>query len=159
MRILIVSDTHGRDKGLEQVLETCGKIDGLIHAGDVQHSADYIRALANCPVYMVAGNNDYFTDLPEEVDFMLGNYHCWLTHGHNYCVNAGYERIRREARGRGMDIVIFGHTHRPLIEEENQLIVLNPGSISYPRQEGKQGTYIIMEIDSRGQGFFKLFEV
>lgn len=159
MRILIVSDTHGRDKNLELVLEKCGKIDGLIHAGDVQHSTDYIRVLAGCPVYMVAGNNDFFSDLPEEVNFFLGKYNCFLTHGHSYCVNAGYEMIRREGRARGVDIVIFGHTHRPLVEVEKDLIVLNPGSISYPRQDGKKCTYIMMEIDHRGNATFKLEEL
>lgn len=159
MRILIVSDTHGKDKNLECVLEKCGKIDGLIHAGDVQHSADFIRVVAGCPVYMVRGNNDFFEDLPDEVTFTLGKYRCLLTHGHTYCVNAGYETIRREGRARGMDIVIFGHTHRPLIEHEKDLIVLNPGSISYPRQDGKRCTYIIMEINPGGDATFRLEEL
>ena len=39
-----------------------------------------------------------------------------ITHGHYYYVSAGLEDIKKEARGRGMDIVMFGHTHRPLIE-------------------------------------------
>lgn len=151
MRILIVSDTHGKDENLEYVLEHCGRIDGLIHAGDVHHSADHIRLMAGCPVYMVAGNNDFFSDLPEEVTFSLGKYRCLLTHGHVYCVNAGYETIRREGRARGVDVVIFGHTHRPFVEIGDDLIVLNPGSISYPRQDGKECTYIIMEIDSQGR--------
>lgn len=156
MRILIVSDTHGKDENLEYVLENCGEIDGLIHAGDVQHSADYIRELAGCPVYMVKGNNDFFSDLPEEAVFMLGKYRCLLTHGHSYCVNAGYETIRREGRARGVDIVIFGHTHRPLVEIEENLIVINPGSISYPRQDGKYASYIIMEINAAGEAEFFL---
>lgn len=159
MRILIVSDTHGRDKNLEYVLEKCGKIDGLIHAGDVQHSADYIRVIAGCPVYMVAGNNDFFADLPDEVTFTLGKLNCLLTHGHMYCVNAGYETIRREGRARGVDIVIFGHTHRPLIEMEKDLMVINPGSISYPRQDGKKCTYVIMEMDRKGNVTFQLEEL
>lgn len=149
MRILVVSDTHGRDKNLETVLESCGRIDLLIHAGDVQHSADYIRVIAGCPVYMVAGNNDYFSDLPEEVEFQLGKYRVFLAHGHFYCVNAGYNRLRREGRARGAHMVIFGHTHRPFIETEKDLTLLNPGSISFPRQEGKNPTYMIIEMDER----------
>lgn len=63
----------------------------------------------------------------------------------------GMYTIRREGRARGVDVVIFGHTHRPFVEIGDDLIVLNPGSISYPRQDGKECTYIIMEIDSQGR--------
>lgn len=156
MRILIASDTHGRDQTLEKAIKASGKLDLLIHAGDVHQSEDYIRAIAECPVQMVAGNNDFFARLPGELEFMVGDYKVFLTHGHTYCVNAGYETIRREARARGVDIVIFGHTHRPLIEEKEDLIVLNPGSLSYPRQEGAEATYILMKLDENGKAGFEL---
>ena len=59
-------------------------------------------------------------------------------------------------RGRGADIVMYGHTHRPCIEYMNKLVVLNPGSISYPRQEGNAPSYIIMEIDRAGEAHYTL---
>lgn len=149
MRILIVSDTHGWDRNLETLLEQCGKIDLLIHAGDVQHSEDYIRALAGCPVYMVAGNNDYFSGLPMEQEFMLGSHKVFLAHGHHYYVHSGCEYIRKAGRSRGADIIIFGHTHRPFLEQEKNLIILNPGSLSFPRQEDRQPTYMIMTMDEQ----------
>ena len=48
-------------------------------------------------------------------------------------------------------MVIYGHTHRPVIAKENGIMVLNPGSLTYPRQEGRRYTYIIMEIDENGE--------
>ena len=65
---------------------------------------------------MVAGNNDFFTRLKKEEEFYIGNFKVWLTHGHNYYVSMGTEFIREEARSRGADIVMFGHTHRPCLE-------------------------------------------
>lgn len=156
MRILIASDTHGRDRNLEKAIKESGKLDLLIHAGDVHQSEDYIRAIAGCPVQIVRGNNDYFVRIPDELEFAIGGYQVFLTHGHTYCVNAGYETIRREARARGANMVIFGHTHRPFIEEKKGLIVLNPGSLSYPRQEGGEATYILMKLNEKGQAEFKL---
>ena len=157
MRILIASDTHGRDETLEKAIKASGKLDLLIHAGDVHNSEDYIRAIAGCPAQIVRGNNDYFAPrLPDELEFTLGKYKVFLTHGYTYCVNAGYETLRREARVRGVDIVIFGHTHRPLIEEKKDLIVLNPGSLSYPRQQGSEATYILMTLDENGKAVFEL---
>ena len=55
-----------------------------------------------------------------------------------------------------MDIVMFGHTHRPVIEYGDGIIALNPGSVSYPRQEGKQPSYILMEFDKNGDVHFEL---
>ena len=84
MKILIVSDTHRHDENLEIVLEKEKNIDELIHLGDVEGSEDYIRAIAGCPCYMVAGNNDYFSMLDREIIMEIGNYKVLLTHGHNY---------------------------------------------------------------------------
>ena len=73
-----------------------------------------------------------------------------MTHGHYYCVSLGTEMLRKEGLARGVDIVMFGHTHRPYLEQDEEMIVLNPGSLSYPRQPGRQGSYMIMEIKSDG---------
>ena len=79
MKILIVSDTHRHDENLEIVLEKEKNIDELIHLGDVEGSEDYIRAIAGCPCYMVAGNNDYFSMLDREIIMEIGNYKVLLT--------------------------------------------------------------------------------
>ena len=79
-----------------------------------------------------------------------------ITHGHYYYVSAGLEDIKKEARGRGMDIVMFGHTHRPLIEKDHGVVALNPGSTSYPRQDGHLPSYIVMEIDANGTPAYQL---
>ena len=79
-----------------------------------------------------------------------------ITHGHYYYVSAGLEDIKKEARGRGMDIVMFGHTHRPLIEKDHGVVALNPGSTSYPRQDGHLPSYIVMEIDANGTPDYQL---
>ena len=55
--------------------------------------------------------------------------------------------IRDEAVSRRADIVICGHTHRPMIEKKDNLILVNPGSLGYPRQIGRKPTYVLMTID------------
>ncbi len=132
-----------------------GTPDMLIHCGDVEGSEDFIRSIAGCPVHMVAGNNDFFTDLKKEEEFYIGDYKVWLTHGHNYYVSMGTEFIREEAKSRGVDIVMFGHTHRPYLEQ-GKVTVLNPGSLSYPRQEGRRPSYILMELDAKGQTYYHI---
>ena len=155
MKILIVSDTHRRDGNLTGVLDMVGTPDMLIHCGDVEGSEDFIRSIAGSPVHMVAGNNDFFSDLKKEEEFYIGDYKVWLTHGHNYYVSMGTEFIREEAKSRGVDIVMFGHTHRPYLEQ-GKVTVLNPGSLSYPRQEGRRPSYILMELDAKGKTHYRI---
>ena len=146
MKVVIVSDTHGSHRNLEKVLEEEKPMDMLIHLGDIEGGEDYITALADCPTHIVRGNNDFFSDLPGEEEFMMGGYHMFISHGHYYYVSMGEERLKEEARARGADIVMYGHTHKPTLTREEDLITLNPGSIAYPRQEGRRPSYMVMEI-------------
>ena len=67
-----------------------------------------------------------------------------------------YEIIKQEARDREVDIVMCGHTHKPVIDIGRNLTLLNPGSMSYPRQEGRRPSYIIMEIDREGKAHYTI---
>lgn len=146
MKILLVSDTHGRDERLEEALEI-EKPDFLCHMGDVEGSEDYIRALAQCPLAMVSGNNDFYTDLNPEVTFELQGFKIFMTHGHYYYVGRSTDRLKSAGRRNGADIVLFGHTHRPVLEVEKDIIVANPGSLTYPRQEKRRPSYMIMYLE------------
>ena len=156
MKILIVSDTHGRDRNLLQTLQKVGHIDLMIHLGDICGSEKYIKSIAPCPVEMVCGNNDFFINLPKEKVIMIGDYSVFLTHGHKYGVYFGTGPIKKAARIRQADIVMFGHTHVPLIDLNDNVWAINPGSLSLPRQSGGTPTYIIMDIDRMGKAHFTL---
>lgn len=151
MKVLIVSDTHGRNGGYLDLLENSEKMDMVIHCGDVEGSEYLISESSGCKTVIVQGNNDYFSDLPKEMIVKLGKYKALVTHGHAYYVNMGHEHLVREAKKRKVDMVIYGHTHRPVIAEENGILVLNPGSLTYPRQMERKYTYIVMEIDENGE--------
>ena len=157
MKVLIVSDTHRKDENLKQVIARSGPLDMLIHLGDAEGSEHMIATWVNedCDLEIILGNNDFFSCLDKEKELMIGRYKTLLTHGHYYNVSVGAEYLKQEARARGFDIVMFGHTHRPFYEMEKKegdkdLIVLNPGSLSYPRQEGHRPSYMIMELDKDG---------
>ena len=156
MKILIVSDTHGHERNLKKVVEKVGQTDLFIHLGDIEGHEDYIEASADCPVHMVSGNNDFFSDLPREEEFQLGRYRVLITHGHYYGVSVGTDRLKEEARSRNIDIVMYGHTHRPEIDIDDHVTVLNPGSLSYPRQWGRKPSYMLMEIDREGEAHYTI---
>ncbi|MBQ9764736.1 MAG: metallophosphoesterase [Lachnospiraceae bacterium] len=151
MRILVVSDTHGRLDGLRKALDAEGKLDWLLHMGDVGGQEDEIADLANakrCMLACVKGNNDIFSDLANELMLNIGGYKIWMTHGHRYNVYSGIASIKNTAIMKGADIVMYGHTHSPLvdIDKENRITIINPGSLTSPRQIGRKLSYIMMEI-------------
>lgn len=156
MKVLIISDTHRKHKNLETVLERERPIDLLIHLGDAEGAEDDIQALVGCPMEIIAGNSDFFSSLPLEKELTIGGYRVLITHGHYYYVSAGIEDIKKEATGRDFDIVMFGHTHRPLIDYGKNITAINPGSISHPRQEGKRPSYIVMILDEKGKAHFSI---
>ena len=156
MKILIVSDTHRRNDNYIKVLERVAPVDMVIHCGDIEGSEYLIAQSAGCPVQMVVGNNDFFSDLPREKEFMIGKYKVWLTHGHNDLVSMGNANIKREARMRGVDIVMYGHTHKPVVDREGDLTAVNPGSLTYPRQEGRKPSFVIMDLDRKGEAHFTI---
>lgn len=155
MRILIVSDTHRKNDTYVSLCERYSP-DMVMHCGDIEGSEYIISEAARCPVKMVAGNNDFFSDNPRDEEFNIGKYKIWLTHGHHYYVSMGNEILKDEAKSRGIDIVVYGHTHKPVVEYEDGLYAINPGSLTYPRQEGRRPSYVLMDIDDKGEVHFTL---
>lgn len=158
MKILIVSDTHRRDGNLVEVIQKHVPLDMLIHLGDAEGSDTMIPEWVNveCRMEMVLGNNDFFSMLDREREIKIGPYKALITHGHYYSVSLGTEHILEEGKSRGVDIVMFGHTHKPLVEKKKGITLLNPGSLSYPRQEGRKPSYILMELDENGKADYQI---
>jgi len=156
MKVLIVSDTHGRNHYLIDTINRVSPIDMLIHLGDFESGEEYIKSMLECPVEFVSGNNDFFTRIPKDKIIYIGKYKVLLTHGHRYGVNFSPSGLEEIGNRHQVDIVMFGHTHVPLIDLTGNIWIINPGSLALPRQYGHVPTYIIMDIDSRGDAHFTL---
>lgn len=151
MRVLVVSDSHGSNVYLNKAIEEAGNFDYFMHLGDLEGSEHFIEAFVECPTAIISGNNDYFTTIEHELEFELEGHHVFMTHGHRYNIYAGVDCLRKEGQRRGADIILFGHTHCPYIEQTEECLILNPGSISRPRQEGRIPTYVIMDLKENGE--------
>lgn len=148
MKVLICSDTHRSHKNYLKVLEKEGTFDFLIHCGDTEGGEYLISEAAGCHSEIVMGNNDFFSNLPRESIFHLGGKKVWVTHGHNYYVSMSTSILKEEAMMKGVDVVMFGHTHKPVIED-GSVLCINPGSLTYPRQPDRKPSYIILAIDNK----------
>lgn len=150
MKAVIVSDTHGRFGCMEQVIEQEKPFDVFLHAGDIQGGVSGIEDWAGVPVYVVKGNCDLSGDLPEELIVPFGSHRIFLTHGHRHAVRIGIEQLAMEAKHRGADIAVYGHTHVSLADERYGVNVLNPGSLTEPRGGLYRPTYIVLETAPSG---------
>ena len=156
MRILVISDTHGHERILSDIIKKAGKIDCAIHLGDSDSSADLVREMFDCPVYMVAGNCDYFTDIPDEAALSLAGHRIFITHGHRYYVSHSLKELKRAALKRKCDLALFGHTHCPIVDESDPRIILaNPGSACFPRQTPRRKSYMILELNEGEKPVFE----
>jgi putative phosphoesterase len=151
IKIVIISDTHGHEENVKKVLEREGMPDHVIHLGDSEDSGIRLSQTLACPLHIVAGNCDFFSCLPK-VDFVeIAGHKILITHGHYHYVSVGIRDLVEEAKVNDCDVAMFGHTHKPFLDQsDSEVTVLNPGSLSFPRQTGRKASYAVMEIESDG---------
>lgn len=160
LRILIMSDSHGRNENVElaiaQVREEIGEFQMLIHLGDVGDARE-LESLAGVPCYIVRGNTDYDAKLLNANVIEASGHRIFATHGHLYQVDMRLDLLRFAALENDCDIAMYGHTHMPYLEEDpDDITILNPGSISKPRQADHRYTYMVMEIDDEDEVTYEL---
>lgn len=155
-KVLVFSDTHGNISNMMNIIEKSRPLHAVIHLGDVEGDENRIKTYLGKDVktYFVRGNNDFFTDLPKDMEIDLGGHRCLLTHGHNYGVGMDAYRLSMEAQARNCDIAFFGHTHRPYFRNIDGVLCINPGSISYPRQANGKASFLLIEIDEKQELHF-----
>lgn len=156
MKILVVSDTHGRDELCLAILKNRGAFDLFIHCGDLEGSEHTFSMEAGCACHMVVGNNDFFSSLPRDKEFMIDNYKAFLTHGHKYHVSFTLDYLKEEAMSRKAHLIFYGHTHKPSVKIEGGMYFINPGSLSFPRQDGRKQSYIILDINEKHELFYEI---
>lgn len=155
MKWLIISDSHGLTRELEEIIgRHKNEVERIIHCGDSElHHGEKIFS----EVIVVQGNCDWKGEFPEEHLEQIENERLYVTHGHRYQVKTSYVPITYRGEEVGATIVCFGHSHVATAFMENNVVYINPGSIRYPRQR-KEKTYAICEINDR-QVFVRFFEI
>lgn len=147
MKILLFSDSHGFIKNMIKVIEDNSDANMIIHLGD--YVRDVIRTQELYPLIdfsYVRGNNDFISNVPRERIINIQGKKIFITHGHDYGVKNGYERIIQRAQLLNVDLVFFGHTHRAKELIDGNRVFVNPGSISVPIGLARP-SYCIIEID------------
>ena len=156
MKILLVSDTHGRTDKLEKLLEIYkGELDLVCHMGD--YGSDlrkFENRYANLRMAAVNGNTDYSLNGQTEQVLDIspksgGELRLLITHGHRFGVKRNLERLFGYAKELGVDAVFFGHTHEDDCFEKDGIFFMNPGSLTFGREGGS--TYGLVNVAEDGE--------
>lgn len=153
MRILIMSDSHNKTYYFDEMLEHEKKFDLCFHCGDGASDLEYFEARLDCPVRLVTGNCDFFASRQFTIDTELEGRKIHVEHGQRLPYRSDSEMLDF-ATVNGYNVVLFGHTHCQKILNRGDYWVVNPGSISNPRDGGRP-SYVVMETDGEGNFRFE----
>jgi putative phosphoesterase len=120
----LISDTHGVLRA--EVHPALEGVSLILHAGDVGGDEILDELALIAPVLAVAGNTDPPGNprLLDAIEHEAGGVTIHVSHGHEL----GSPMPQRLLRRYGADVIVFGHTHRPLVTRADGRLVVNPGA-------------------------------
>ncbi|MDU1421569.1 MAG: YfcE family phosphodiesterase [Clostridium botulinum] len=145
-----MSDTH-MDKHtskIDKLIDKCFKdVDLIIHLGDFTSIRVLEKIKKKKKVIGVWGNNDrgrLRQELKEKEIVTLNGYKVGLFHGHGTEKNT-LDRVYNIFKDDNVDIILFGHSHQPMIKTKNKTLIINPGSPSKKIRE-RWFSYVVLSL-------------
>ena len=135
MKLAILSDTHGLLR--PQVLDYVKTADAILHTGDINRESIVGALEQYAPLYVVRGNNDkdWADAIPHDLTVTLDGVTFYMVHN----------KKDIPADLPGVDVVVYGHSHKYAQEEKGGVLWLNPGSCG-PRRFHQEITMAMAEI-------------
>lgn len=135
MKLAILSDTHGLLR--PEVVEQLKTADAILHGGDINKQSIVDQLEQYAPLYVVRGNNDkeWAEDIPHDLTVTLDGVTFYMVHN----------KKELPAKLDGVDVVVFGHSHKYVQEEKDGILWLNPGSCG-PRRFHQEITMMAAEV-------------
>ena len=135
MKLAILSDTHGLLR--PEVTELLKTADVILHGGDINKQSIVDQLQQYAPLYVVRGNNDkeWAEHIPHNLTVTLDGVTFYMVHN----------KKEVPADLSGVDVVVFGHSHKYVQEEKDGILWLNPGSCG-PRRFHQEITMTMSEL-------------
>lgn len=146
VKICVFSDSHGASDAMLRAV-TLESPDLCFFLGDGQADlAPVQRAFPDLVIHAVRGNCDLFSPLPLTLCSTVDGVTIFAAHGHRCDVkhDPTLEALRAAGHAAGADVILFGHTHEPRLENRTLPILLNPGSLN-----GTRPSYGVLVLDRR----------
>lgn len=143
MKFLVFSDSHRTTTPMDRAIEKHKDITHIIHCGDIEEDCEYLEMVygRTHAICSVCGNNDFFSSSPLNRIIKCEGHLIYVTHGHKERVKSSLYELKRVAIANNADFCIYGHTHVQHYVEDENIKILNPGSIGYSKEE-----YAIIDV-------------
>lgn len=135
MEYIVLSDTHGEIELIKKVLEIHKDIKNIIFLGDVLSDVSFLN-FSNYNLVCVKGNCDFFVNMETEKVLKFKKITLLLTHGHNFLVKSGTNKLKNYAAQIGANVVLYGHTHKQEYKIEDGITLINVGSLKSEKSYG-----------------------
>ncbi|KAF5429067.1 hypothetical protein C5S39_09520 [Candidatus Methanophagaceae archaeon] len=156
MKICVISDTHAEDLGClpNRILEALNEVDLIIHAGDYTsiNLLDQLRDMGNFKgVHGNMDSKEIKDELPTKELLELEGFRIGITHPSEGGSPVGVEKRVETKLGEDLDLIIYGHTHKPVNKRIGALIYFNPGSAAgvFP---ARYRTYGLLKLEDEIEG-------
>ncbi len=143
--VVIVSDTHGNRRAVEALDGIFAECDLIIHLGDTSDDGNKIRAKFPGKTYLVNGNCDFAKLGEDELVLQVEDVKIFATHGHLYSAKHTLSKLAARAKELDCSVVLYGHTHRAEERSLDNIMLLNPGTLS--RYGLKSYGYLVINGD------------
>ncbi len=145
MKILVISDSHGKKDYVYCIVGENMDADVVIHLGDGPDDVNF-EQVRDMTMIRVKGNCDYFSCLPLQTIKDIGGYKFFITHGHEFKVKQSLREYHMASQIMECNVALYGHTHIPFYEERAGVHLFNPGAV-------RDGSYGVIEIDENNISF------
>jgi len=144
MRIVVMSDSHGDSRSVEELIAREHHADGFVHLGD--GARDWIYTVPGSGQFLIGvrGNGDFGVALPLILTEDWEGKKFFCCHGHTFRVKMGLYELQAAASQIHADVILYGHTHIPDIERQGDRLLICPGSINAITG---RGSYAVVTVE------------
>jgi putative phosphoesterase len=148
MRIVVMSDSHGRADRVKKVIEEQPEAELFIFLGD--GTRDFHAAMRGVPKedWCVCGNCDFGSSDDYNLVSYVRDIKFYCTHGHQWNVKYDPTELIEQAKQKEVRVLLYGHTHQAFYEYQDGLHIMNPGSLGSPRGS-LYPTYGVIDIQGK----------
>lgn len=152
MLIGLIADTHIPEiapKLPSRVKEIFKGVDLILHAGDIFVDSVLEELGTIAPVLAARGDDDYgMRDrrMEEVQNLTLDGLNIYVIHSSQYFARDLIQHPEKHNLDKAPDVVVFGHTHRDIVQAVGKSLLVNPGSATFPYYQLRAGTVALLSI-------------